>query len=97
MVCVPLASVDVVQTAAPVVAQTWMEEQPGMAAPLSVKLIAPENCTAPDAPLTVAVKLTAWSTVVVAAEDVMEVLVGAAFTVWETAALLLLAKFASAP
>jgi hypothetical protein len=59
--------------------------------------MAPENCTAPDAPLTVAVKMTAWSTVVVAAEDVMEVLVGAAFTVWETAVLLLLLNFASDP
>jgi hypothetical protein len=94
---VPLASVEVVQTAVPVVAPTLMEEHPGMAVPLSVKLMAPANCTVPAAPLTVAVKMTAWSTVVVPAEDVMDVLVGAAFTVWETAVLLLLLKFASAP
>ena len=56
------------QTAFPVVVPTATAEQPGIAAPLSVKLMAPENWTAPAAPLTVAVKLTCWFTVAVLPE-----------------------------
>ena len=60
MVCEPAVSVASEQVATPVVGSAAIEQ---IEAPLSVKVVVPENFVLPEAPETVAVKITVWFTV----------------------------------
>ena len=98
IVCAPFSNAAVVQIATPVAGFTASEVQPAIGAPLSVKLTTPERAVLPAAAATVAVKLTDWLTVEVllGADEISAVVVGAGFTVCVSMPLLPL-KFLSLP